>query len=96
MGGEKGTSLILAGLAASRSFLLANLLLIPIGLLAIKTGGYVVRVPRRVLLPVILLFCVIGSDGSLLAFFARPMAAACILLWLTPPLLAMLRRKASR
>lgn len=42
-------------------FLLANLFLIPIGLLAIKIGGYVVRVPRRVLLPVILLFCVIGS-----------------------------------
>jgi putative tricarboxylic transport membrane protein len=28
---------------------------------AIKAGGYVVRVPRRVLLPAILLFCVIGS-----------------------------------
>jgi TctA family transporter len=42
-------------------FLLANLLKIPIGLLVIKTGGYVVRVPRRVLLPVIFLFCVIGS-----------------------------------
>lgn len=42
-------------------FLLANLILIPIGFLAIKAGGYVVRVPRRVLLPVILLFCVIGS-----------------------------------
>jgi putative tricarboxylic transport membrane protein len=42
-------------------FLLANLVLIPIGFLAIKTGGYVIRVPRRLLLPVILLFCVIGS-----------------------------------
>jgi len=42
-------------------FLLANLILIPVGFLAIKAGGYVVRVPRRVLLPVILLFCVIGS-----------------------------------
>jgi putative tricarboxylic transport membrane protein len=42
-------------------FLLANVMLIPIGLLAIKAGGYVVRVPRRVLLPAILLFCVIGS-----------------------------------
>jgi putative tricarboxylic transport membrane protein len=42
-------------------FLLANLVLIPIGFLAIKAGGYVVRVSRRLLLPVILLFCVIGS-----------------------------------
>jgi TctA family transporter len=42
-------------------FLLANLVLVPIGFLAIKAGGYVVRVPRRVLLPLILLFCLIGS-----------------------------------
>jgi putative tricarboxylic transport membrane protein len=42
-------------------FILANLVLIPIGLLAIKTGSYVVRVPRRILLPVILLFCIVGS-----------------------------------
>jgi putative tricarboxylic transport membrane protein len=131
-------------------FLLANLLKVPIGLLAIKTGGYVVRVPRRVLLPVIVLFCVIGSyaisgsyfdigvmlvtgllglvlerhqvpmgpvvlgiilggpleerflqtltnsQGSISAFFQRPVAAVlgitCILLWLTPPLLAALHR----
>ena len=136
-------------------FLLANLLLIPIGWLAIKAGGYVVRVPRRVLLPVILLFCVIGSyaingsyfdicvmlamgllgfalerrrvplgpvvlgiilggpleerfiqtltssQGALSAFFSRPVAAVlgvtCILLWLTPPVLTVLRRvKSSR
>ncbi|MEO6811561.1 MAG: tripartite tricarboxylate transporter permease, partial [Isosphaeraceae bacterium] len=42
-------------------FILANLVLLPVGLLAIKAGGYVIRVPRRVLLPVILLFCVLGS-----------------------------------
>ncbi|CAN5788649.1 tripartite tricarboxylate transporter permease [soil metagenome] len=42
-------------------FLLSNLVLLPIGLLAIRAGGLVVRVPRRVLLPVILLFCVVGS-----------------------------------
>jgi TctA family transporter len=42
-------------------FFLANLILIPVGFLAIKAGGYVVRIPRKVLLPVILLFCVIGS-----------------------------------
>jgi TctA family transporter len=42
-------------------FILANLVLIPVGFLAIKAGGYVVRVPRRILLPIILLFCVVGS-----------------------------------
>jgi len=42
-------------------FILANLVLIPIGLLAIKWGGFVVRISRKILLPVILLFCVIGA-----------------------------------
>jgi TctA family transporter len=43
------------------AFILANLLLIPIGLAAIKLGVHLVRVPRRVLLPAILLFCVVGA-----------------------------------
>ena len=42
-------------------FILANLVLLPVGWLAIKAGSWVVRVPRRVLMPVILLFCIIGS-----------------------------------
>jgi TctA family transporter len=42
-------------------FILSNLILVPIGLLAIKAGGYVVRVPQRVLLPIILFACVVGS-----------------------------------
>jgi len=42
-------------------FILANLVLLPVGLLASKAGGYVLRVPRRVLLPIILLFCIVGA-----------------------------------
>ncbi|MEO5961356.1 MAG: tripartite tricarboxylate transporter permease [Opitutaceae bacterium] len=42
-------------------FFLANLLMLPLGWLAIKTARNVLRVPRRVLMPVILLFCVVGS-----------------------------------
>jgi TctA family transporter len=42
-------------------FILANLVLLPIGLLAIRAGNLVVRVPRRILMPVILLACVLGS-----------------------------------
>jgi TctA family transporter len=42
-------------------FILANLVLLPIGMLAIKAGSNIVRVPRRILLPVILLFCIVGS-----------------------------------
>lgn len=49
-------------------FILANLVLLPVGLLAIRIGGYVMRVPRNVLLPIILLLCIVGSyavSGSL-------------------------------
>lgn len=50
-------------------FILANLVLIPIGLLAIKMGRYVVRVPRRILLPIILLFCIVGSYSLQTSYF---------------------------
>ena len=42
-------------------FILANLALLPIGLLAIRAGGLVLRVSKRVLMPIILLFCVLGA-----------------------------------
>src|SRR5688572_8062589 len=42
-------------------FILANLLLIPLGIAAIKGAKQMLRAPREVLLPVILLFCVVGS-----------------------------------
>jgi TctA family transporter len=42
-------------------FIIASLILLPIGLLAIKASGFLIRGPRRVLLPIILLFCVIGA-----------------------------------
>jgi putative tricarboxylic transport membrane protein len=43
------------------TFILANLLMIPFGYLAIRTSTTVMRVPRNVLLPGILLFCVVGA-----------------------------------
>lgn len=49
-------------------FFLANLVLLPVGLLAIRTGTRVMQVPREVLLPIILLLCIVGSyavSGSL-------------------------------
>jgi TctA family transporter len=42
-------------------FILANLLMLPLGYAAIKLSQPILRVPRRVLMPVILLFCVVGS-----------------------------------
>jgi putative tricarboxylic transport membrane protein len=42
-------------------FFLANLLMIPLGLLAIKLYKQILRVPRHVLMPVILSFCLVGA-----------------------------------
>ncbi len=132
-------------------FILANIIMIPLGILCIKVARRILKVPRNVLMPVILVFCMVGtfainntlfdigvmltagliaylleenkfpiapailgvvlggmleenfitsmikSDGNMLAFFARPIAATLavltILIWITPPLMALLRPK---
>ena len=132
-------------------FIMANIIMIPLGILCIKVARRILKVPRNILMPVILVFCMVGtfainntpfdigvmlvagliaylleenkfpiapailgvvlggmleenfitsmikSDGNLLAFFSRPIAATLavvtILVWITPPLLALLRRK---
>jgi TctA family transporter len=43
------------------SFFLANLMLLPLGLLAIRVCRQILAVPRQALMPVILLFCIIGA-----------------------------------
>ncbi len=130
-------------------FILANLIMIPLGWACIKAAKKILLVPRNVLMPVILLFCIVGafainntpfdigvmlvagvaayvleengfpvspailgvvlggmleenfvtsmikSDGSLLAFFERPIAAALGVLtlaaWFLPPAIRRLR-----
>jgi TctA family transporter len=42
-------------------FILANLLMIPLGVAAIKGAKQLLRAPREALMPVILLFCIVGS-----------------------------------
>ena len=42
-------------------FLLANALMLPLGWAAIKSARQILRAPRNILLPVILLFCLVGS-----------------------------------
>lgn len=42
-------------------FVLANLALLPAGYIAIRASGALLRVPHRTLLPIIVLFCVLGS-----------------------------------
>jgi putative tricarboxylic transport membrane protein len=133
-------------------FILANLIMIPLGWMCIKASKKILKVPRNVLMPVIMLFCIVGafainntsfdigvmlaagviayvleengfpvapailgvvlggmleenfitsmikSDGSLLAFFTRPIAAALGVLtlaaWFLPPLIRRLRQVA--
>lgn len=42
-------------------FILANLLMIPLGIAAIKGAKQLLRAPRELLMPVILLFCIVGA-----------------------------------
>ncbi|MEO5764092.1 MAG: tripartite tricarboxylate transporter permease [Casimicrobiaceae bacterium] len=133
-------------------FIMANLIMIPLGWACIKASKRILRVPRNILMPVILLFCIVGafainntvfdigvvlvagivayvleengfpvapailgvvlgrmleenfvtsmikSDGDLLAFFSRPLAAALgaltLAAWFLPPVIRRLRRLA--
>ena len=132
-------------------FILANLIMIPLGILCIKLARRILKVPRNILMPVILMFCIVGTfainnsafavgvmlaagsvayvleanrfpiapailgvvlggmleenfitsmikaDGNFAAFFARPIAATLavitILVWISPALLAALRKR---
>jgi len=42
-------------------FFIANLLMIPLGWACIKTAKRILQVPRKVLMPIILLFCIVGA-----------------------------------
>ncbi|MFP5405444.1 MAG: tripartite tricarboxylate transporter permease, partial [Gammaproteobacteria bacterium] len=42
-------------------FILANILMLPLGWLCIKTATRILRTPRNILMPMILMFCVVGS-----------------------------------
>lgn len=64
-------------------FILANLLLIPLGYFAIRVIGLVIRVPTHILMPTILIFCTVGAfaiNNSLLDVFV--MLAAGLLAYL--------------
>ncbi len=42
-------------------FIIANLIMIPLGWMCIKVAKRILQVPREVLMPLILLFCIVGS-----------------------------------
>lgn len=43
------------------AFFIANLALIPLGFIAIRSARQLLRIPRAVLMPIILLFCIVGA-----------------------------------
>jgi len=43
------------------SFIVANILMVLFGYLAIKASAYILKVPRNILLPAIVMFCIVGS-----------------------------------
>lgn len=43
------------------TFIVANLLMIPFGFLAIRASSHLLRVPRNILLPAILMMCIVGA-----------------------------------
>ena len=43
------------------AFFIANIALVPLGFLAIRSARQLLRMPRRVLMPIILMFCVVGA-----------------------------------
>lgn len=45
-------------------FILANLLMIPLGWLVIKLARGLLRTPRGILMPIILVFCIVGAFAS--------------------------------
>ncbi|TWC71234.1 tripartite tricarboxylate transporter permease [Herbaspirillum sp. SJZ099] len=45
-------------------FILANLLMLPLGFLCIKMAKRILTIPRGILMPLILLFCIVGSYAT--------------------------------
>jgi putative tricarboxylic transport membrane protein len=43
------------------TFLAANIILLPLAYLAIRSSGMLLRIPRNVLMPIILVFCIVGA-----------------------------------
>jgi putative tricarboxylic transport membrane protein len=54
------------------SFFLANIIMLPMGFLAITLSTYILRIPRAVMVPIILLFSLVGAyaiSGSVVAIW---------------------------
>ena len=64
-------------------FIIANLIMLPMGWACIKVAKRILRVPRDILMPVILLFCVVGAFAiNNTAFDVGVMLVAGLVAWL--------------
>src|SRR5512141_1986710 len=64
-------------------FIIANLIMIPLGWWCIKVSKQILKVPRTVLMPVIMLFCVVGSFAiNNTAFAVTVMLIAGVVAWI--------------
>lgn len=64
-------------------FILANLIMVPLGLLCIKVARNILKVPRNILMPLILLFCIVGTFAiNNTVFDVAVMLAAGVVAWL--------------
>ena len=64
-------------------FIIANLIMLPLGWMTIKVAKRILRVPRELLMPVILLFCVVGAFAiNNTAFDVGIMLIAGVFAWM--------------
>jgi len=64
-------------------FIIANLIMLPLGWLCIKVAKRILRVPRDILMPVILLFCIVGAFAiNNTAFDVGVMLVAGLVAWM--------------
>jgi len=63
-------------------FIVANIIMLPLGWLCIKVAKRILRVPRDILMPVILLFCIVGAFAiNNTAFDVGIMLVAGLVAW---------------
>jgi TctA family transporter len=64
-------------------FIVANLLMLPLGWFCIKVAKRILRVPRDILMPVILIFCIVGAFAiNNTAFDVLVMLVAGVVAWI--------------
>ena len=64
-------------------FILANLIMIPLGFLCIRVAKKILKVPREILMPVILLFCIVGTFAiNNTVFDVGVMLVAGVIAWI--------------